>query len=144
MMFVVLGGTHANALTFGKEVIIAASPPGTSVDHRLQKLFAILIITLVCQLQAFSRVMNIRVHNALAAFKVGLLLFVSVTGWVALAGKRTSSAAAQGDTRYGEQNLSRIFEGNRGSPYAYSLALLNIIRAFLGYENANFVRRDSA
>jgi amino acid transporter len=140
MMFLVLGGTHANALTFGKEVVIAASPPGTVVDHRLQKLFAILIITLVCQLQAFSRIMNIRVHNALAAYKIALLLFISVTGWVAIAGKRSASAAAADrDKDFGESNLSEIFKGNGASPYAYSLAMLNVIRAFLGYENANFV-----
>jgi hypothetical protein len=140
MMFVVLGGTHANSLTFGKEVVVAASPPGTAVDHRLQKLFAILLITIVCQSQAFSRIMNVRFHNVLAAYKICLLLFISVAGWVAIAGKRTRSAAAVGPVDFGESQLSHIFDGNTGSPYAYSLALLNIIRAFQGYENANFVR----
>lgn len=44
------------------------------------------------------------------------------------------------DTPYGMENLRSDFALRTGDPYLYSYALLNIMRAFLGYENANFVR----
>lgn len=138
-MFIILGGVQVNALTFGETVIFAAQgPQNRNVDHRLQKFLAIVIITFICQLQAFSRSINVRISNALALFKVMLLLFVTVSGWVALGNTRTPSAAEY-TTPYGRENLSDVFGTSKASLYGYSLALLNVMRAFLGYENANFV-----
>ena len=141
-LFVLFGGVHVNAMTFAREVILAGSPVGAAVDPTLQKFFAIVIVTFICQLQAFSRYINVYFSNALALFKVLLLGFISVAGWVALAGKRTPSAASIRSS-YGKGSLANLFVGDSGSPYGYSLALLNIMRAFLGYENANFVSPET-
>ena len=138
MLFVLLGGVQANALAFGKQVILASSPRATSVDPRLQKLLAVLIITFVCQLQAFSRTTNVRVNNLLAAFKLLLLAFIAVAGFLAIGGVRAPAAEAVG-SEYSKENLTDVFARTGRNWYGYSLALLNIVRAFLGYENANFV-----
>ena len=139
-MFILVGGVQANALTFGKEVILAGSETGagTAVDPKLQKFFAVIIVTFVCQLQAFSRSIYIRMSNILALFKVSSLVVISVCGVVALCGVRREDESIIG-TPYGRINLEHAFSGPSTSLYQYSLALLNVMRAFLGYENANLV-----
>ena len=138
IMVILVGGVQANALTFGREVILAGSDATAPVNTNLQKLFAILIVTFVCQLQAYSRSIYIRVSNVLAIIKVSSLVFVSICGFIALGGVRRHSTAFI-NTSYGTVNLTHIFATRAESPYAYSLALLNVMRAFLGYENANLV-----
>jgi amino acid transporter len=141
VLFVLLGGVQANALVFGKQVIVASSPGAASVDPRLQKFFAILIVTFVCQLQAFSRTMNVRVNNILAAFKLLMLSFIAVAGFLAIGGVRAPAAKLVG-SEYSKENLTDAFTHTSRNWYGYSLALLNIVRAFLGYENANFVSEN--
>ena len=137
-MVVLVGGVQANALTFGREIILAGADATTPVNTNLQKLFAVLIVTFVCQLQAYSRTIYIRVSNVLAIFKISSLVFISICGLIALGGIRRHSIALI-DTSYGTENLTHVFDTRAESPYAYSLALLNVMRAFLGYENANLV-----
>ena len=140
-MFVLIGGVQANALTFGREVIIAASgaSPGNPVDPRLQKFFAIIIVTFVCQLQAHSRSIYVRLSNVLALSKVSSLVIISILGFVALGGIRSAHSSTI-ETSYGKVNLDNAFQTHSNSLFQYSLALLNVMRAFLGYENANLVR----
>jgi amino acid transporter len=138
VMFVVLSGSQANALTFGKAVVIASTPAATKADPRLQKVFAIAIIGVICQLQAFSRINYVRFNNLFAVYKITLLTFLTVTGWCAMGGKRTASAAALGKP-YGVKNLKPDFQNTSLEPYGFALAMLSIMRVFLGYENANFV-----
>ena len=138
-MFILINGVQANALQFGKEVIIASSPSGVTVNGNLEKLFAVLIITYVCQLQAYSRIIYIRISNVLAALKVFSLLFIAVCGLVALGNSRVK-ANDEIPTPYGREDLTNTFSSASRNPYQYGLALLSVMRAFLGYENANFVR----
>ena len=142
-MFVLIGGVQANALTFGREVIIAGSESssGTPVDPKLQKFFAVIIVTFVCQLQAYSRTIYIRLSNVLALLKVSSLIIISICGFVALGGIRRRNVSTI-QTPYGKANLNDAFEMRSNSLYQYSLALLNVMRAFLGYENANLVDRS--
>lgn len=138
LMFVVLSGSQANALIFGKAIILASTPEGTSVDPRLQKVFAIGIVGLVCLLQGSSRINYMRFNNLFAVYKIVLLTFITVTGWCAIGGKRSKSAALLGKS-YGSENLHTDFVDTFFRPYEFALALLAIFRVFLGYENANFV-----
>ena len=141
-MFVLIGGVQANALTFGREVIIAGSGGTTPVDPKLQKFFAVIIVTFVCQLQAYSRSIYIRLSNALALFKISSLILISICGLLALGGIRRNNASTI-NTSYGIANLENAFENRSSSLYQYSLALLNVLRAFLGYENANLVCKST-
>ncbi|KAF2807212.1 uncharacterized protein BDZ99DRAFT_392515, partial [Mytilinidion resinicola] len=141
-MFVILSGSQANALSFGKAVIIANTPEGANIDTRLQKAFSIAIIGIVCLLQAYSRVNYVRFNNIFAVYKILLLTFLTITGWCAIAGKRSASAAASGKP-YGIENLkANGFSQAEDHLYGFALALLSIMRVFLGYENANFVLEE--
>lgn len=141
-MFVLVNGVQTNALLFGQQVIIAGSPVGAPVNQNLQKFFAIMITTFVCQLQAYSRFIYVRIGNTLAVLKVTALLFVACCGLAALAKARVAGPN-EIDTPYGKSDLSDAFTDGSNNPYQYSIALLNVMRAFLGYENANFVKEPS-
>jgi hypothetical protein len=138
IMYVLLSGSQANALIFGQSVLQASTPQGTAVDHRLEKLFAILLVGIICQLQALSRLNYIRFSNVFAVYKLVFLSLVTILGWCALRQQRAPSAA-QKDDPYGIANLSDSFAGTTKQPYAIALAMLDIMRVYSGYENANFV-----
>ncbi|KAH8658620.1 amino acid/polyamine transporter I [Tricladium varicosporioides] len=142
ILLVIIGGSQGNALTFGSSVLLAATPPGTPINHRLQKVFAVLIVGLVCLLQSYSRSTYIRLNNFIAIYKLLFLSFFSVAGWCVLGGLRSTSAREDFKTPYGTANLEDSFAGTTTRPYNYGLALLVIQRAFLGYENANYVLEE--
>jgi hypothetical protein len=142
-MFILLNGVQSNTLQMGKEIIIANSPTDTNVSDQLEKFFAIMIITFVCQLLAYSRSIYIRIGNILALLKVISLVFISLCGVAALAKARVK-AVDEIQTPYGTSDFSNAFASASNSPYQYGLALLSVIRAFQGYENANFVSFSSS
>jgi amino acid transporter len=137
-MFVALSGSQANALQFGESVITASTKPGTTQDPRLQKFIAIAITGVICLLQVYSRSVVVRFNNVITIYKLLLLSLVTVLGWCAIGGLRTTAAKSY-QTSYGKENLQNIFQGTTNSAYGNGIALLVIQRAFLGYENANFV-----
>ncbi|KUJ16668.1 amino acid transporter, partial [Mollisia scopiformis] len=140
-IFVVVNGLQVNALVFGQEIIVASSPVNAPINQNLQKFFAIIIATFICQLQAYSRFLYIKLGNTLAVVKVVALLFIVICGLAAL-GKARVTGANEIETSYGKADLSNAFASGSGNPYQYALALLNVMRAFLGYENANFVLEE--
>ena len=141
IFFIILSGSQANSLVFGQSVLLAATPEGTSLDPRLQKLFAILLIAAICQLQAFSRINYVRFSNLFAVYKITFLSIITILGWCALRDKRTKVAAAMDDP-YGIKNLKEIFSGTTHGLYPISMAMLDISRVYSGYENANFVLEE--
>jgi len=124
---------------FGLEIILANSPDATKVNYTLQKFIAIVVITLVCQFNAYSRSVYINVANLLAIIKVLFLIFISICGFVAFHGVRSGAGQKEVPTTYGTQNLPFDIASRSDNPFEYSLALLSVMRAFFGYENANFV-----
>ena len=142
IFYIILSGSQANSLVFGQAVLLASTPEGTVLDPRLQKLFSILLIAAVCQLQAFSRINYVRFANAFAVYKITFLSIVSVLGLCALRNQRRHAAAALDDP-YGTKNLNHAFAGATFKMYPVSIAMLDIFRVYSGYENANFVSRVS-
>lgn len=143
IMFIILSGSQGNALIFGQAVLVASTPAGTPIDPRLQKLIAILIVTFVCQFQAYSRISYVLFNNIFAAYKILLLSFITITGLCAFGNLQAASAAAT-NAPYGPENFSGAFDGASHQVYGYGLTMLLVLRAFLGYENANFVRHSLA
>lgn len=140
-MYVLLSGSQANALIFGQSVLLASTPVGAPLDERLSKFFAVLLAGVVCQLQAVSRINYIRFSNVFAIYKLGFLSVVTVLGWCAL-GSRGAAATNGTNQHYGVGNFQHSFRGTTSQPYAISLAILDIMRVYSGYENANFVSQS--
>ncbi|KAI0130316.1 amino acid permease-domain-containing protein [Xylariales sp. AK1849] len=140
IMFVVLSGSHANALLFGNGVLTASTPPGTAPEQRLQKLFAVLLLSVVCVFQSFSRLNYIRFSDVFALYKSLVLSFISIIGWLALGGVRSPAAAGTG--QYGLANIQNDASKGTLSALAVGVALLDILRAYSGYENVNYVLEE--
>ena len=138
IFYIILSGSQANSLVFGQSVLLASTAEGTVLDPRLQKLFSILLIAAVCQLQAFSRINYVRFANAFAVYKITFLSIISILGLCALRNERTPVAAVLDDP-YGVKNLRDAFDGPKLRMYPLSIAMLDISRVYSGYENANFV-----
>ena len=139
IMFTILSGSQGNALSFGAAVQIAASPGAPVVNGGLQKLLAIALVGLVCLAQAYSRGFNVLLSNAVALYKILLLVFISVTGLVVIGGTQSHAAREAYSTPYGKENFNNAFEGTSTSAYNWGVALLLTQRAFFGYENTNLV-----
>ncbi|CAH02514.1 Mup1p [Kluyveromyces lactis] len=71
------------------------------------------------------------IQNILGIFKIGVVLFIAVTGWVALGGGLKDG--------YKTDNFHNAFEGT-GNATAYGIvnALYNVIWSFVGYSNVNY------
>jgi amino acid transporter len=66
-------------------------------------------------------------QNILGIFKLGIVLFIAVTGWVALGGWKKTD------------NFSNTFStANTATAYGVVNALYNVIWSFVGYSNANY------
>jgi hypothetical protein len=139
IMFILLSGSQSNALVFGSGIIQASTPLGTPIDFRLQKFLAIVLVGVICQLQSMSRLNYIRFSNVFAIYKVTLLAILTILGWCALGSYRTPAAVAT-HAPYGTLNFYDSFNDINPAPYGIALALLDIMRVYSGYENANFVR----
>lgn len=136
VFFVLLGNTAANTIAFAKGMLMAFDPDNEKPDYRLQRFVALVCITFICLIHLFSRKMGIFMNNALAAYKVGLLLFVVISGFVCLGG---GGVGSRGDAPYGAENLRDAFSGGSKEPYDYASAMLHVLYAYGGWENANYV-----
>ncbi len=134
-MFVILGGSQANAIIFGQAVLTAASP-GNPQDPRLIKAFALFLVAFVCMFQTFSRINYIRFSNIFAVYKVVLLTFITIVGWLALGNVR-SPLRMPGP--FGHINLANDIAAGTYTAYGVSVSLLSIMRAYAGYEVVNYV-----
>ncbi|KAL9619190.1 MAG: hypothetical protein Q9160_006199 [Pyrenula sp. 1 TL-2023] len=137
-LFVVANGSHNNALIFAQQVLFASSGTNSSLDPRLVKFLAIVITTFVCQILAFSRSAYIKISYVIIVIKIFVLCFIAIVGLISFTGARRHSPDMI-NTPYGLTNLHSDFSKRKADPYSYSLAMLNIMRAYLGYENANFI-----
>jgi amino acid transporter len=136
-MYILLSGTHANAIIFG-QAVLQASGPGKG-DTRLVKFFGIILVVAVAQLQAYSRMNYIRFSNMFAVYKILFLSVITVLGWCALGGQRFIPHHSQPNDNYGLVNLNNAFHGSTSNVYSIALALLDIFRTYTGFENANYV-----
>lgn len=116
----------------------AFEPGDINPDYRLQKFIALCLLTAVCLLHIFSRKMGIAVNNLLALYKVGLVTFIIMVGFAAMAGGR-GKGVHNGDPGYGLENWDHAMATKTMSMWEYSNAILGVLWAYTGWENANYV-----
>lgn len=75
--------------------------------------------------------LGLYIQNLLGIFKIAIVLFITVTGWVALGGGLKDG--------YKTNNFHNAFEGTGGATaYGIVNALYNVIWSFVGYSNVNY------
>ncbi|KAK3356354.1 amino acid permease-domain-containing protein [Lasiosphaeria hispida] len=138
VMFVLLGGSQANAIIFSQAALTAASP-GSPQDPRLVRAFAIFLVASICLFQSFSRINYIRFSNAFAIYKVLLLTFITIAGLLAVGGFRFPSGPQRA---FGLTNLANDLAAGTYTAYGTAISLLLIMRAYAGYEVVNYVLEE--
>ncbi|KAF8535501.1 amino acid permease-domain-containing protein [Trichophaea hybrida] len=125
-LFVVLGSSAGNSISFAKHVLLAAMPDisdSSELDKRLVTLIAVTILTVVCLLHYFSRSTGLLFNSALALYKITLLLAFFIGGSIA-----------------STKENSGTHDWNQQSSHFNTLgALIFVLYSYQGWENANYV-----
>nr|VWO96191.1 G-protein comlpex beta subunit CpcB [Ganoderma boninense] len=89
------------------------------------------VIAFVTLLHGLTPKLGIWVMNGLSVFKIGILVFIVVTGWAVLAG-HTSVADPHA-------NFRNAFSGSSHSSNDYATATFKVLNAYAGWSNVNYV-----
>ncbi|KAL4984287.1 amino acid/polyamine transporter I [Aspergillus falconensis] len=128
---VLLGWAASNSVVFGQYILNAAE---VEVDRWNQRGIGLACITAAFLIHGFALKWGLLLQNLLGIVKLVIIIFVIVTGWVALAGH------AKVETPH---NFRNAFEGTTGSGYGVVMALYNVIWSFIGYSNANYALSET-
>lgn len=125
---VLLGWAASNSVVFGQYILNAAD---IEVGRWNQRGIGLACLTAAFIIHSVALKWGLRLSNLLGVVKLIIILFIVVTGWVALAGH----------TKLAEppHNFTNAFEGTKSSGYSIVMALYNVIWSFIGYSNANYV-----
>lgn len=120
-----LGWAAGNSVNTAVMFLTAADVEVTKWNQRG---IAVAVVGFAFLINAVNVKAGIYLQNALGVFKIGIVLFISVTGWVALGGGLKK-----------DYNLHNAFEGaDQATAYGVVNALYNVIWSFVGYSNVNY------
>lgn len=142
VQFVLFAISTAGSISFSSYMVLASNPDSTP-DAWTIRGGAIAAISTVCLIHAFTPRLGIWLSNGLGAFKLVLLTLVVVTGFAALAGRLKVDPPGNFSSFSGG-GLSQAVnaEDKRAGTDAaagFALALLQVLYAYSGWENANYV-----
>ncbi|KAH6624242.1 phosphatidylinositol 4-kinase-like protein [Chaetomium sp. MPI-SDFR-AT-0129] len=141
VQFVLFAISTGNSISFSSYLLQAAT--GTPQENTwLNVGIAIATITVVCLIHAFAPRWGIWLSNGFGTFKLIMLTLLVCTGFAALAG-RTVAPRPDNFSSFHGAGSSRRDPGNSpaaaGAAGGYSIALLQVLYAYSGWENANYV-----
>ncbi|KAF9446966.1 high affinity methionine permease [Macrolepiota fuliginosa MF-IS2] len=123
---VLLAWAAGNSLVFGEYILRAANVEPGRWTLRLVG-FACITFSLLIHGTALN--WGLRLQNLLGIFKIIVLLFVIITGFVALGGHMKVPKP---------HNFNRAFEGTTASASSFCLSLYNVIWSYIGFSNVNY------
>ncbi|KAG5643288.1 hypothetical protein DXG03_001255 [Asterophora parasitica] len=123
---VLLGWAAGNSLVFGEYILLAAN-----VEPKRWTLRAVgfACITFALLLHGTALKWGLRLQNVLGVLKIIVLLFVIVTGFVALGGHMKIDKP---------HNFTNAFEGTTASASSFCLSLYSVIWSYIGFSNVNY------
>lgn len=124
-----LGWAAGNSIVTGEFLLNAA---GKTVTQWNSRAIGVGVITFAFLLNGIHVKSGLYLANALGVFKVAIVLFISVTGWVALGGGIKNSNFSN------PHNFTDAFHGTTPTGYGIVNALYNVIWSYVGYSNANY------
>ncbi|KAK6463754.1 high affinity methionine permease [Scheffersomyces coipomensis] len=124
-----LGWAAGNSIVVGEYLLNAA---GKEVTQWNSRAIGIAVITFAFLVNAIHVKTGLFLANALGTFKIIIVLFITVTGWVALGGGIKSK------NFHHTGNFRDAFKGETPSGFGIVNALYNVIWSYVGYSNANY------
>ncbi|KAJ5088895.1 hypothetical protein N7456_012511 [Penicillium angulare] len=129
---VALGFTASGCVVFASYIWVAAGKEASEWEERGVAISVIVFITL---LHTFLPNWGVRGMNVLGVYKIILLLFIVVTGWVVLSGRVSSIPDPYA-------SFHNSFEGSATSSNPYAIALFKVLNSFAGWSNAAYVMNE--
>lgn len=124
-----LGWAAGNSVVTGEFLLNAA---GKEVTQWNSRAIGLGVITFAFLLNGINVRAGLLLSNVLGVFKVGIVIFISITGWVALGGGIRNKDFVD------PHNFTDAFNGTTPSGYGIVNALYNVIWSYVGYSNANY------
>ncbi|KAL4261032.1 Cellular Amino Acid Transporter [Pleurotus pulmonarius] len=128
---IILGFTASGCIVFANNILVAA---GHAADRWVVRGIALGVITFVTILHGFTPRLGILVMNGLSVFKIVILLFVVISGWVVLSGRT--------HIQNPHANFHDAFAGSSHSSNDYATATFKVLNAYAGWSNVNYVLND--
>ncbi|KAL5333549.1 amino acid/polyamine transporter I [Aspergillus crustosus] len=129
---VLLGWAASNSVVFGQYILNAAE---VEVDRWNQRGIGLACITVAFLIHGFALKWGLRLQNFLGIIKLIVVVFIIVSGWVALGGHLRIEKP---------HNFTNAFEGTSDvTGYGVVNALYNVIWSFIGYSNANYALSET-
>lgn len=130
---VILGFSSGNSFAFGKYIWFALSGELIGEDHWTSKFIGVLCLTFCIAFHIWHPAKAASFFNILGVFKIIILFLIIFIGFLAALNIIDIQSSAANNTQVlGPTQAS-------GSIYSVSVALLQIIYSFKGWENANYV-----
>jgi len=128
---ILLGFTASGCIVFAESILISAGVEATRWSERGIAIGVMVFVTLV---HGITPRAGIWLMNALSVFKIFILLFVIITGWVVLSGH----------TRIADPhaNFRNAFAGSSHSSGDYATATFKVLNAYAGWSNVNYVLNE--
>ncbi|KAJ2926324.1 hypothetical protein H1R20_g10773, partial [Candolleomyces eurysporus] len=123
---VLLAWAAGNSLVFGEYILRAANVEPSRWTLRL---VGFACITFAWLLHGTALKWGLRLQNFLGIIKIIVLLFIVITGFVALGGHMKIEKP---------NNFSNAFEGTTASASSFCLSLYSVIWSFIGFSNVNY------
>jgi len=125
---IILGFTASGCIVFASNILVAA---GRTADQWVVRGIALGVIFFVTLLHGLTPRFGVLVMNTLSVFKIIILLFVVITGWVVLSGRTHIQDP--------HQNFRNAFAGSSHSSNDYATATFKVLNAYAGWSNVNYV-----
>ncbi|KAK4106158.1 amino acid transporter [Parathielavia hyrcaniae] len=138
VQFVLFAISTGNSISFSSYLLRAATLDAQDGSW-LNRGIAIATITVVCLIHSFAPRLGIWLSNGFGAFKLVLLSLVVCTGFAALAGRTAVPRPDNFSTFHGPGGTIAGDDNSAGFASSSSLALLQVLYSYGGWENANYV-----
>ena len=123
-----LGWAAGNSINTAIMFLTAAD---TEVTKWNQRGIGVAVVFFAFLINSLNVKIGLYLQNILGIFKIGIVLFISITGWVALGGGLKDG--------YQSHNFRNAFEGTEtATAYGIVNALYSVIWSFVGYSNVNY------
>ncbi|KAI0078613.1 amino acid transporter [Panus rudis PR-1116 ss-1] len=128
---IILGFTASGCIVFASNILLAA---GHAADRWAVRGIALGVIGFATLVHGLTPRLGVWIMNGLSVFKIVIVIFVVVTGWVVLSG-HTHIADPH-------VNFRNAFEGSANSSNDYATAMFKVLFAYTGWSNVNYVMNN--
>lgn len=139
VMVVCLGFTASNCVVFSQYVLFAAGVEDPA--EWVRKGVAVGLLTAITVIHGVFRALGVRIQNFLGWVKVGLIIFMILSGLYVVI-LRPAGSAPGASTKYAVGDWDDLWRGSNWNWGVVSTSLFQVFYSYAGLENANNVLNE--